>query len=162
MKFAKHKKWITILGHRVKLVCEKRWVFWLNLFITFDNFNFSVESSDNSFCSSASRKLLSNDLCYCLVVRFWNDMIKVSYERWSERMNFLESGLVWKWLLWTYFEHCGQTNFFSPVCVRRCRWSSSDRVNRLVHMFQSQTEIGVYREGEDVFILCSMVFEAWY
>lgn len=51
--------------------------------------------------------------------------VRVCFERWSERINL--------------FEHWVQTNFFSPVCVRRWRCNSSDRVNLLVHMFQSQT-----------------------
>ena len=45
--------------------------------------------------------------------------------RWSLRMNL--------------FPHSGQTNLFSPVCVRRCRWSSSDLVNDFPQKSQLQT-----------------------
>ena len=45
--------------------------------------------------------------------------------RWSERM---------KRLL-----HVGHANLFSPVCVRRWRWSSSERVKRFPQNSQLQT-----------------------
>lgn len=44
--------------------------------------------------------------------------------RWSLRMNRRS--------------HTGQTNFFSPVCVRRCRDSSSERANLLSQPSQLQ------------------------
>lgn len=47
------------------------------------------------------------------------------FARWSDRMNLLL--------------HTGHANLFSPVCVRRCRCSSSERVNRLPQNNQLQT-----------------------
>ncbi len=35
--------------------------------------------------------------------------------------------------------HTGQANLFSPVCVRKCRWSSSDLVKRFPQKSQLQT-----------------------
>lgn len=35
--------------------------------------------------------------------------------------------------------HTGQANLFSPVCVRKCRWSSSDLVKRFPQNSQLQT-----------------------
>lgn len=44
-----------------------------------------------------------------------------------------------KWsLLMNRRSHIGQANFFSPVCVRRCLDSSSERANLLSHPFQLQ------------------------
>lgn len=45
--------------------------------------------------------------------------------RWSDLMNLLL--------------HTGHANLFSPVCVRRCRCSSSERVNRLPQNNQLHT-----------------------
>jgi len=45
--------------------------------------------------------------------------------RWSERMN----------RLW----HVEHSKRFSPVCVRKCRWSSSERVKRFPQNSQLQT-----------------------
>jgi len=46
--------------------------------------------------------------------------------RWSDRINFLL--------------HVGHANLFSPVCVRKCRWSSSDLVNLFPQNNQLQTK----------------------
>ena len=42
----------------------------------------------------------------------------------------------------------GHTNFFSPVCVRRCRDSSSERANCLSQLSQLQLK-GFSPEGGD-------------
>lgn len=47
---------------------------------------------------------------------------------------------LFKWsLLMNFLLHSGHWKRFSPVCVRRCRCSSSERVNRLPQCTHAQT-----------------------
>ena len=57
-------------------------------------------------------------------------------------------GFLSAWVLMCFFRwslrtkrlsHVGHENRFSPVCVRRCRWSSSDRRNRFPQNNQLHT-----------------------
>lgn len=64
-------------------------------------------------------------LCLQLTMLFCLLCVRMCLLRWSLRMNFLL--------------HSGHWNLFSPVCVRRCRCSSSDRVKRLPQNTHEQT-----------------------
>ena len=68
---------------------------------------------------------LSSSQSLFLPSPFWL-WVLTCFERWSDLMNRLLQ--------------IGQANRFSPVWVRRCRWSSSDRVNRLPQNSQLQTK----------------------
>ena len=78
---------------------------------------------------------------------FTASSVSSAHLRWSDLM---------KRLLQT-----GQMKFFSPVCVRICRASSSERANFLIHPFQVQGK-GRSPEMKQISQVLQLFIMTWY
>lgn len=102
---------------------------WVELFIVYfepagtNTLNVAMPGFEGGALPAAILFRLRTSACHegIFFVVMWRRACLV---RWSLRMNRRS--------------HTGHTNFFSPVCVRRWRESSSDRANLLSHPSQLQ------------------------
>ena len=98
---------------------------WLNVLLIYSTFMsiFSPMSVTSTFTFSSF--VLSSSFIGSASTFFWFWCVFMCFDRWS--------------LLVNRFPHSVQQNRFSPVCVLRWRWSSSDLVKLLLQNNQLQT-----------------------
>lgn len=75
-----------------------------------------------NFSSTSTLVTVSADWSAWGLFLLW---VLMCFDRWSDLINF--------------FKHSGHWNLFSPVWVRRCLWSSSERVKRFPQKSHWQT-----------------------